>query len=116
MTTALDELSEVLRAISELAAEGKAVFEADRKQRWSIERLWIFAGNAAERYCRERDIDSGIDPWAELIAIRNVFAHYTPRAISYERVWADTVADVDRIRNAVNSSRSDRGRTHPPMT
>jgi uncharacterized protein with HEPN domain len=40
-------------------------------------------------------------PWAELIAIRNVYAHYTPRAINYERVWADTITDLDRITNAM---------------
>ncbi len=69
----------MLGVIGEMAGQGRAVFDADHRQRWSIERLWIFAGNLAERYCRELGIDEGIDPWSELIATRNVYSHYTPR-------------------------------------
>ncbi len=105
MSTTLDDLTEVLQAIRGLADEGRAAFDGDRRQRWSIERLWIFAGNLAERHCREKDIDGGIDPWAELIAIRNVYGHYTPQAINYERVWADTTADLDLIIAAVAEQR-----------
>lgn len=41
--------------------------------------------------------DDGVDPLAELNAIRNVYAHYTPAAISYKRVWGETITDLDRI-------------------
>jgi uncharacterized protein with HEPN domain len=101
VSATLDDLIEVLRTIRSLADEGKEAFDDDRRQRWSIERLWIFTGNLAERHCREENLDDGIDPWAELIAIRNVYAHYTPRAINYERVWADTITDLDRVTNAM---------------
>lgn len=84
-----------------MADEGKSAFDADRRQRRSIERLWIFAGNLAERHCREEDIGDGVDPWAELIAIRNVYARYTPQAINYERVWTETIKDVERMTIAV---------------
>jgi len=72
----LDDLTEVLQTIRD---EVKTTFDGDRRQRWSIERLGIFAGNRAERHCREEDLDDGVDPWAELIAIRNVYSHYTPQ-------------------------------------
>ena len=86
MSTPLDELAEVLGTIERLVGEGRERFDADPRQRWSIERLWIFAGNLAERHCREQDIDAGVDPWSELIATRNVYAHYTPGAINHDRV------------------------------
>ena len=31
----------------------------------------------------------------------NVYAHYIPAAINYDRVWADTIADTARIATAV---------------
>lgn len=107
MSATLDDLVEVLWTIRGLADEGKEAFDEDRRQRWAIERLWIFAGNLAERHCREESLDDGIDPWAELIAIRNVYAHYTPRTINYERVWADTITDLDRMATIVAEQRSD---------
>ena len=113
MSTTLDDLTEVLQAIRGLADEGKAAFDRDRRQRWSIERLWIFAGNLAERHCREKDIDDGVDPWAELIAIRNVYAHYTPHGINHERVWADTTDDLARIIAAVAEQQPDTARRNP---
>ncbi|MHB1999443.1 MAG: ribonuclease HepT family protein [Solirubrobacteraceae bacterium] len=101
----LEDLLQVLASIERLAGAGKELFDHDERQRWSIERLWIFAGNLAERYTREENLDEGLDPWAELVAIRNVYAHYTPNAINYERVWADTTTDVDRITTAVSEHR-----------
>lgn len=104
MSTTLEDLLEVLGQIKGLAAEGKATFDEDPRQRWSIERLWIFAGNLAERHCREQGLDEGVDPWAELVSTRNVYSHYTPAALNYERVWADTVGDVDRLITSVGAA------------
>ena len=91
MSATLDELVDVLRTIKALADDGKSAYDTDRRQRWSIERLWIFAGKLAERHAREQNLADGVEPWAELIAVRNVYAHYTPRAINPERVWFDTI-------------------------
>lgn len=99
--TTLDELLGVLASIQRLAAEGRERFDNDARQRWSIERLWIFAGNLAERHIREMAIDDGTEPWSELIGIRNVYAHYIPAAINYDRVWVDTIADTARMASAV---------------
>ena len=103
MSQTLDELVEVLGVIQEMANQGREAFDADHRQRWSIERPWIFAGNLAGRHCRVLGIDEGADPWSELIATRNVYCHYTPSAISYDRVWADTLADTPRLLGAVTA-------------
>lgn len=104
MSATLEELLATLTTIADLVRQGRDSFDADPRQRWSIERLWIFAGNLAERYCREAEIDEGMEPWAELIASRNVYAHYTPRAINYDRVWADAVTDVGRLADLVTEA------------
>ncbi|MGH9069435.1 MAG: hypothetical protein ACRD0J_18370 [Acidimicrobiales bacterium] len=103
MSGTLGELLNVLQSIGSLAVEGRARFDSDPRQRWSIERLWIFAGNLAERHCREAGLDEGMEPWSELVATRNVYAHYTPASINYERIWFDTTTDIERIIVAVTS-------------
>lgn len=99
--TPLVELARVLAQISELAAAGKDVFDRDPRQRWAIERLWIYAGNLADRHCREQGIEAGVEPWSEFVAVRNVYAHYTPDQIVADRVWHDTIADIDRLTSAI---------------
>ena len=101
MTDPVNELGSVLSSIARLAAEGRELFDADPRQRWSIERLWIFAGNLAEQHRRANGLPSGAEPWAELVGIRNVYAHYTPEAINPNRVWHDTIGDIDRISASV---------------
>lgn len=98
MSTPLDELLNVLRTIERLAGDGRTLFDGDPRQRWSIERLWIFAGNLAERHCREENFDDGTEPWSELIGIRNVYAHYTPAAINYDRVCGLTPPPISAAR------------------
>ena len=73
---------------------GGDAFDADRRQGWSLERAWIFAGNLAERISRRHGDN---DFWTELIGIRNVYAHYPPSAIDYDRVWFDAATDIDRV-------------------
>lgn len=94
MSNDLDELVEVLEAIRELVAEGRDLYDRDWRQRWALERGWIFAGNLAERISRR---DGPNDVWAELIAIRNVYAHYTPGTIDASRVWFDAETDIERV-------------------
>jgi hypothetical protein len=65
--------------------------------------LWISAGNLADRDCREEGIDAAVEPWSEFVAVRNVYAHYTPDQIVAERVWHDTIADIARLRSAGGS-------------
>lgn len=94
MTDAFDDLIDALDAVREIIAAGRAAFDADRRQRWALERAWIFAGNVAENLSRRF---GEADLWSELIGIRNVYAHYTPGAIDYERVWFDASTDIDRV-------------------
>jgi len=97
----LGELALVLDQPAGLVADGREAFDFDPRHRWSIERLWIYAGNLAEAHCRAERIEEGAEPWAELISARNVYAHYRPSQIVPDRLWAETVEAIDRLRQAV---------------
>ena len=97
----LEELAAVLGQLVGLIEAGKEVYDSDPRQRWSIERLWIHAGNLAAAHCDREGIDHGLDPWSELIGLRNVYAHYLPSDIVAERVWADSLGDTARLRQAI---------------
>lgn len=49
-------------------------------------------------------IDDCVEPRAELIAARNVYAHYRPSQIVPDRLWADTVEAIGPVRQPVGSS------------
>lgn len=106
MSATLADVARVLDHIAELVAAGREAFDLDQRQRWSIERLWIYAGNLADLHCREEAIDDGVEPWAELIRARNVYAHYTPAQIVSERIWHETVDSIKRVRQAIEAARA----------
>lgn len=97
----LVELDRVLSRIQELVSLGRDRFDSDDLARYSIERLWIYASNLALAHCDDEDIPDGVGPWSEMIALRNVYAHYLPDEINPARVWADTEGHVARIRAEV---------------
>lgn len=105
MSATLADLSRVLDRIAALVAAGREVCDVDPRQCWSIERLWIYAGNLAGVHCREAGIDDGAEPWAELIRARNVYARFTPGQIVRDRVWHETVESIERLRQAVETAR-----------
>lgn len=94
-------LDRVLARIEELAALGRGRFDSDDLVRLAVERLWIYAGNLALAHCDDAGIPDGVGPWSEMIALRNVYAHYLPDQINPARVWADTDGDIARIRAEV---------------
>lgn len=102
MTDEHDDLIDVLVAVRDIVAAGRDAFDTDRRQRWALERAWIFAGNLAEHISRRL---GEADVWSELIGIRNVYAHYTPGAIDYDRVWFDASADIERVLTDVRARR-----------
>jgi len=106
VSATLAELARVLDQIAELIAEGREAFDDDPRQRWSVERLWIYAGNLADRHCREAGVDHGTEPWAELVRTRNLYAHYAPDQIVADRVWYETTEDIQRLRQAVAATES----------
>lgn len=106
MSETLAELARVLDQVAEVAAAGREPFDSDPRHRWSIERLWIYAGNLADRHCRYAGIDDGAEPWAELVRTRNLYAHYTPDQIVADRIWYETTTDIERLRRAVTSAQS----------
>lgn len=99
-------LVRTLDRIAELAALGKERWDADELLRLAIQRLWITAGNYAEEYRKAAGIDLGVNPWAELYDYRCILAHHLPEELSEERVWHDTLNDVDRLRDHVRSTGS----------
>lgn len=101
---ALLELDRVLSRIEALVALGRDRFDTDELVRLSIERLWIYAGNLALAHCDDENIPDGVNPWSEMIALRNVYAHYLPDQINPARVWADTAGDIARVRAEVNAA------------
>ena len=100
----LEQLREVLEALAELVQLGRERYDADRLVRWSIERLWILAGNLAEVHCQGTGMPTGVEPWSELIAERNVLAHYAPDDITPARLWFDTISDLTRLQLQVEQA------------
>jgi hypothetical protein len=87
VTSDLDELVEVLRRIQALVLQGRDLFDGDPRQRWSIERLWIHAGNLAN------DLGPGVIPddvVGDLVGVRIVYAHIWPSNLDSNRVWEDS--------------------------
>lgn len=102
----LAELDRVLSRIEELVIHGRDRFDTDDLVRLGIERLWIYAGNLAAAHCDDEGIPEGVGPWSEMIALRNVYAHYLPDQINPARVWVDTEGDIARIRAEVAAAES----------
>lgn len=93
----LDALVATLEQLRQVFPLDKAVWDSRVELRLAVERLWISAGNLAETYRIERGIAAGVEPWSELVGLRNLLAHALAGDISSDRVYADTAADLDRI-------------------
>ena len=94
---ALDALVATLEQLRSLLPGDKTIWDEQPVFRLAVERLWITAGNLAETHRTAKGIESGVDPWAELVGYRNLLAHAIPGDISADRVFADTTADIDRL-------------------
>ena len=104
MTSDLGELVEVLRQIQALVLEGRDAFDTDSRQRWSIERLWIHAGNLAN------DLALGTIPTevvSDLVGVRVVYAHIWPSNLDANRVWEDSQQVNDILARIVGDVASD---------
>jgi hypothetical protein len=60
-------------------------------------------GNLAESYRTHEGIGNGVEPWTELVGYRNLLAHSLPGDISSDRVFVDTIGDLERITTHVRS-------------
>lgn len=107
MTSTLHELLRILEHINALVGEGREMFDNDPRQQLAIERLWIHAGNLASRHCDEAELPHGVEPWSELIGLRNVYAHQLPNQIVAERVWHDAHDDIARLVELVAAQTAD---------
>ena len=97
-------LDSTLRQIQSLTPADKAAWDSDEVRRLAIERLWTVAGNLAEAYRRAVELPSGVDPWAALYGFRSVLAHALPGDIASDRVWHETVVDLPRLLQQVQSA------------
>jgi hypothetical protein len=65
-------LLDILTRIEELLADGEGRYRVEPPTRLSLQRLWICAGEAAQRYGAASGIDDGIEPWAEVRRLREL--------------------------------------------
>jgi len=98
---ALGALLGTLEQLRQIFPKEKATWDSHLLVRLAIERLWITAGNLAETYRIECGVTTGVEPWSELVGYRHLLAHALPGDISSDRVFADTIGDLDRIISAV---------------
>ncbi len=100
---ALGALVGTLEQLRQTFPQDKATWDSRLVVRLAVERLWITAGNLAEVYRIERGVTTDVEPWSELVGYRHLLAHALPGDISSDRVFADTIADLERILSAVHA-------------
>ena len=93
----LQQLLATLRRIAALLPDALDAWHEDEVARLAVERLWIFAGNLADAYRLAAGIDAGLGPWAELHRFRSLLAHGLPGDLSEDRVWYESVTDLQRL-------------------
>ena len=101
-------LAALLRTLDELAglvALGRDRWDADRLVRLAVQKLWINAGNYAEEYRKLTGAAPGVEPWSALYGYRSVLAHQLEEHLSEDRIWRDTTANLDALRNEVRQAR-----------
>lgn len=101
----LDQLETVLARIGELVGLGRRRFDEDDLVRLSMERLWVYAGNLAERHRLDLGVGVSVEPWSELYAYRNLLAHARPGQVSGERLWQETTTDLPGLIEGIRLAR-----------
>lgn len=96
-------LAATLRYLAAILPEDPAVWWGNDVLRWTVERLWISAGIAAERYRREAGVPRGAEPWQEIYRHRNVLAHALPGHVKHERLWRESREALPRLIAAVET-------------
>ena len=106
---ALLELAALLNQIAGLRDEGGAArFDADRRYRWVLHRLWIAAGNEALAYATAIGLPVRAErTWANLYDLRNHLAHSRlpdiDEALVMRFTWARTGPLLDTVRGLLSS-------------
>lgn len=96
----LVEIEDVLGQIEALL-HTEQEWEQNTGRQLSVERLWILAGNAAERYRRSAGLSGGVDPYE----FRSVLAHQTPSERRPLRVWEESRSDTSHLLADVRAAR-----------
>lgn len=97
-------LAATLRYLAAILPEDPVVWWGNDVLRWTVERLWISAGTAAEQYRREAGLAKGVDPWREIYRHRNVIAHALPGHVRHERLWRESQDALPRLIAAVEAA------------
>ena len=105
----LVDLDDVLRKIEHVLAFGKRRYDSDEMVRFALERLWISTGNLAEQYRLAAGLPDGAEPWTELYVYRCILAHALPDELSSERIWDESLRDLERLKTAVMRERGSAG-------
>lgn len=108
MTSAdlLVEVEDALLQIERLLDVDRQTWLVEPRRQFTVERLWILAGNAAEYYRRSVGISGGISPWSVLYEFRNVLAHQTLSERRPARVWDESQGDLQQLPADVRTARS----------
>lgn len=102
------EIEDALEQIEGLLPIEQQAWQQHTVRQLSVERLWILAGNAAERYRRSAGISGGVDPWSALYEFRNVLAHQSPSERRPPRVWEESRSDLPALLGDVRAARNQR--------
>lgn len=101
----LEDIDVALSRIRELLPDDYEAWQGDIACQLAVERLWVLVGNTAEHYRSGTGALAGQHPWAELYDLRCVLAHQEPAERDPDRVWAETIRDLDRVRTEVRAHR-----------
>ena len=94
----LDAALVALEAIAERAADGGHAFDGSVDRQLALVFLWVNVGSQLKRYCRKRSIQTGTEPFAGPIRMRDKLVYGTlldPRA---GIVWDTCVRDGPELR------------------
>lgn len=93
----LDVFAEIEAALPGTVEE----WRSSRIRQPAVQRLWILAGNLAEAHRVDASLNIKVQPWSELVGFRNRLAHMLPDGVDHDRVYAETTADLPRLRNDI---------------
>ena len=94
-----------LDELADLVELGRQRWDADRLVRLAVQKLWIDAGNYAEECRKAAGIAAGVQPRSALYGYRSVLSHQLPEDLSEDRVWQDSTATLEDLRNRIRRMR-----------
>ena len=100
LTTLMDILLAVNRALEFTEGLDAGAFHADKRTRWAVYSQIVIIGEAAGRISREFQGDHPHIPWADMIGMRHRLVHGYDE-IRWDRVWDTVVLDLPKLKAAI---------------